>query len=79
MSSDVWDSVIKAAAAAGPFGTLLTLSILYIINKERVSANRQLLEITEQGLKAMNKVAVALDAINKKVGAKRRRSARSRR
>lgn len=78
MMDTMWDTILKAAATAGPFGTLLTLFFLYRVNKEREASNQKLSDMTVQGINTLNKVANALNAIEKKVDARRRRG-RSRR
>lgn len=80
----IWDLLIKAAAAAGPFGTLLTLFFWWRGDKERkeaVKSKDTALEdrarMAEDGIKAMNKVTNVLSALEKAVTAKRRRRRRT--
>lgn len=66
---DFW----KAAQQASPFGAMGSVLGLIVLWRAYRQSQRQLLEVTVQGLKALNGVERALDAVLN--GQKRRRRA----
>lgn len=69
-----WDMIQKLAATMGTGGLAFVIIVLIVVNRERVAANKQLLEHLVNGVKANNRVAAALEGISRKMDGRRRRN-----
>jgi hypothetical protein len=78
ISDQAWDIIQKIAAGMGTGGVLFCLLVLYFVNKERVAANERAMTLVVEGIKSNNRVANALEAIERKLSGRRRRSRGSR-
>lgn len=66
-----WDVLKNIAATLGPGASLLLLYFLYQENKERREKDRQLLNLSTAGTKALTGASASIDAAEKAIAALR--------
>jgi hypothetical protein len=71
-----WDMIQKLAATMGTGGLTFVIIVLVYVNKERVAANKQLLQHLVDGVRSNNRVAAALEGIGKRMDGRRNRRGR---
>lgn len=67
VDTSTFDIIKNLAATMGTGGLTFVLIVLYLVNKERVAANKQLLDHLVTGDRANNRVAAALEGIVRKM------------
>jgi hypothetical protein len=76
MNSETLDLLQKLAATMGTGGLVFVLIVLYFVNRERVHAQAQNLKMAVEGIKAMNKIATAINSVGKKIDQAKKRGVR---
>jgi hypothetical protein len=79
LSAEAVDFATRIAAGIGSGGVMLLLVILYIVNKERMTAQQQLLNLAVKGVEVMTGATSAINAVSKTVDELKREVAALRR
>lgn len=73
MPNGAFDAILKMAATAGPFGTVLMGTVAWLLWKQSQRKDNVILDLTKSGIRALTAVEASLNSIHRKLDGGRRR------